>query len=126
MMGKMGVCDWISWLIGLVAAVVVFTTSVGEVTWIPALLIAIAVGSFLGLVLSHLFCGGADELHGAGGDRQSLLVRVVGVVARPSGDERDSHPSFIVRALLAAQRRGAGDGVRVLAQRRVAAVVAKE
>ena len=61
MMGKMGVCDWISWLIGLVAAVVVFTTSVDEVTWIPALLIAIAVGSFLGLVLSHLFCGAADE-----------------------------------------------------------------
>ena len=60
MMEKMGMCDWISWLIGLVAAIVVYLVSVEAVTWIPALLIAIAVGCFVGLVLSHLFCGGAE------------------------------------------------------------------
>ncbi|MDU8929036.1 hypothetical protein RXV86_16705 [Alisedimentitalea sp. MJ-SS2] len=72
MMEKMGMCNWISWLIGLVAAIVVYMASVAAVTWIPALLIAIAVGCFLGLVLSHLFCGGgaADEaeVHGAATD----------------------------------------------------------
>lgn len=79
MMEKMGVCGWISWLIGLVAAIVVYSASVEAVTWIPALLIAIAVGCFLGLVLSHLLCRGGQAETGRGaaphaGTHHSALV----------------------------------------------------
>ncbi|MDQ2091452.1 hypothetical protein [Marimonas arenosa] len=65
MMEKLGACGLISWLIGLVAAIAAYVASVEAVTWIPALLIAIAIGGFVGLVLSHLFCGSAEAGHGA-------------------------------------------------------------
>lgn len=67
---KMNLCNVICWVIGLVAGVAAYWASVEAVTWLPALLIGIAVAAFIGLVLSHLFCGaGAAEVETAAGDK---------------------------------------------------------
>ena len=69
--------------------------------------------------------GGLLALDGTGGNRQTLLMRVVGVGLGPGGDEGHAHAAFVVRAFLAAQRSGAGDRVR-MSERRIGAVVAEE
>ncbi len=71
MMGnsELGTCGWVCWGVGVVAGILAFWVSVGAVTWLPALLIAIAVGVFVALVLGRFVCGwsmaGQDDGHGS-------------------------------------------------------------
>lgn len=103
MMEKMGVCGWVCWLIGLVGAIIAFRMSVGEATWIPALLIAIAVGAFLALVLSHLFCGGAGETH-------EIASPDMTAVADP--EPETAHHSALAEEVLAEAEAGDRDAAR--------------
>lgn len=64
-----GICGAISWLIGIIAGVVAYSMSIEATMFLPALLIGIAVGGFIGLVLATLVCGfsltgGAADAHG--------------------------------------------------------------
>ncbi len=68
---------------------------------------------------------GLLALDGTGGDRQTLLMGVVGLGLRPGGDEGHAHAALVVRALLATQRGGAGHLV-LMSQRRIGTVVAEE
>jgi len=58
---EMNACNWISWLVGIGAGVLAYWASVEAVTWLPAVLIAIAVGAFLALVLGNLLCGSTED-----------------------------------------------------------------
>jgi NADH-quinone oxidoreductase subunit E len=61
----MTICKWVCALIGLAAGIVVLLTVEVAETWFPTLLISLVVGSFVGLALYHLFCGGMHS-HDAG------------------------------------------------------------
>lgn len=58
----LGLCGWVCWLLGLVAGIVAYSLAQGAVGVIGALLVGLAVGIFIGLVLSALFCKAAQPV----------------------------------------------------------------
>ena len=54
-------CNWVCWLIGVGAGVLGYWVAMGAVPVLPALLVGLAVGAFVGLVLSDLICGNATD-----------------------------------------------------------------
>ena len=56
-----GVCALVCWAVGLGAGLLAFWASVGAVTWLPAVLIGLALGAFVALVLGDLICGNAAD-----------------------------------------------------------------
>lgn len=99
---EMSACDWVCWLVGLVAGVLAFWASVDAVTWIPALLVAIAVGAFVALVLGNLICGagetatahGSEADHGGSAGSEPAAAQgsalVEEALAEAEGGARDS------------------------------------
>ncbi|PIE14486.1 MAG: NADH:ubiquinone oxidoreductase [Rhodobacterales bacterium] len=85
---EMGPCGWISWLIGLVAGLLVFWVSLAAVGWLPSLFAGLSVAAFLGLVLSNLMCGRKAEAV-ADADHAGAGVAAVasGTVAAKSAEE---------------------------------------
>ena len=59
---NMGACGWICWLIGAGAGVMAYWLSSGGAAIAPAMMIALATGTFVALVLGNLACGDAADI----------------------------------------------------------------
>lgn len=58
---EIGMCTMISWIVAAVAGILVFMMAVNAVGVFLALLVALSVAVFLGLVLVNMFCGDTSE-----------------------------------------------------------------
>ncbi|WP_235857735.1 NADH:ubiquinone oxidoreductase [Marimonas lutisalis] len=94
-----GTCGWAAWILGILAGILAYWLSVEAVTWLPALLIGIAVACFIALVLGKFICGWGMTGHD-GAAAHGAAAASAGTVAA------GSHHSALVDEALAEAEAG--------------------